>query len=120
MRFLLSSASATSVSASSLAVSASSLAFSGLFSSISLFLDLRSYLACDDLTTNEVGVPQIGQGVAEDRIVSLTDVEMRHGRESASQRFEGRKLSRRRTHQPTRATDEICWRSLTQWKNKQA
>jgi transposase len=46
----------------------------------------------DDLTTNEAGDPQIGQGVAEDRIVSLTDVEMRHGRKSASQRFDGRKL----------------------------
>jgi len=46
----------------------------------------------DDLTPNEAGDPQIGQGVAEDRIVSLTDVEMRHGRKSASQRFDGRKL----------------------------
>jgi transposase len=46
----------------------------------------------DDLTTDEAGDPQIGQGVAEDRIVSLTDVEMRHGRKSASQRFDGRKL----------------------------
>jgi len=46
----------------------------------------------DDLTTNEMGDPQLGQGVAEDRIVSLTDVEMRHGRKSASQRFDGRKL----------------------------
>jgi transposase len=46
----------------------------------------------DDLTTEEAGDPQIGQGVAEDRIVSLTDVEMRHGRKSASQRFDGRKL----------------------------
>jgi transposase len=46
----------------------------------------------DDLTLNEAGDPQIGQGVAEDRIVSLTDVEMRHGRKSASQRFDGRKL----------------------------
>ena len=46
----------------------------------------------DDLTTDEAGQPQIGQGVAEDRIVSLTDVEMRHGRKSASQRFDGRKL----------------------------
>jgi transposase len=46
----------------------------------------------DDLTSDEAGDPQIGQGVAEDRIVSLTDTEMRHGRKSASQRFDGRKL----------------------------
>jgi transposase len=46
----------------------------------------------DDLTTDEAGDPQIGQGVAEDRIVSLTDPDMRHGRKSASQRFDGRKL----------------------------
>src|SRR5512136_1562820 len=46
----------------------------------------------DDLTTDEAGNPQIGQGVAEDRRVSLTDTEMRHGRKSASQRFDGRKL----------------------------
>jgi transposase len=46
----------------------------------------------DDLATDEAGDPQIGQGVAEDRIVSLTDTEMRHGRKSASQRFDGRKL----------------------------
>ncbi len=46
----------------------------------------------DDLTPDEAGDPHIGQGVAEDRIVSLTDPEMRHGRKSASQRFDGRKL----------------------------
>jgi transposase len=46
----------------------------------------------DDLATDEAGDPQIGQGVAEDRIVSLTDIELRHGRKSASQRFDGRKL----------------------------
>lgn len=46
----------------------------------------------DDVTTDEHGEPHLGQGVAEDRIVSLTDVEMRHGRKSVSQRFDGRKL----------------------------
>jgi hypothetical protein len=34
----------------------------------------------DDLTADERGDPQIGRGVAEDRIISLTDPEMRHGR----------------------------------------
>jgi transposase len=46
----------------------------------------------DDLSRDEAGDPQIGQGVAADRIISLTDVEMRHGRKSASRRFDGRKL----------------------------
>ena len=46
----------------------------------------------DDVTIDEQGDPQIGQGVAEDRIVSVTDPEMRHGRKSAAKRFDGRKL----------------------------
>ncbi len=46
----------------------------------------------DDLTTDEQGDPQIGRGVAADRIISLTDPEMRHGRKSAAQRFDGRKV----------------------------
>jgi len=45
----------------------------------------------DDVTTDETGQPQIGEGTAPDRIVSLTDIEMRHGRKSAAQRFDGRK-----------------------------
>ena len=56
------------------------------------------------MTTDEAGAPQIAEGTAPDRIVSLTDLEMRHGRthrptlaagqghgQSASQRFDGRK-----------------------------
>jgi transposase len=46
----------------------------------------------DDVTTDEHGDPQIGEGVAEDRIVSMTDPEMRHGRKSAAQRFDGHKM----------------------------
>ena len=58
----------------------------------------------DDLTLDEAGEPQIAEGTAPDRIVSLTDLEMRHGRthrptlaagqghgQSAAQRFDGRK-----------------------------
>jgi hypothetical protein len=45
----------------------------------------------DDVTPDEGGEPQIAEGTAPDRIVSLTDLEMRHGRKSASQRFDGRK-----------------------------
>ena len=43
----------------------------------------------DDVTTDETGEPQIGEGTAPDRIVSLTDIEMRHGRKSAAHRFDG-------------------------------
>jgi len=46
----------------------------------------------DDVTTDEQGDPQLGQGVAEDRIVSVTDPEMRHGHKSRARLFEGRKL----------------------------
>jgi len=46
----------------------------------------------DDVVADEQGEPELGEGVAEDRIVSLTDPEMRHGRKSAAQRFDGRKL----------------------------
>ncbi len=45
----------------------------------------------DDVTTDETGQAQIGEGTAPDRIISLTDIEMRHGRKSAAQRFDGRK-----------------------------
>jgi hypothetical protein len=36
--------------------------------------------------------PEIAEGVAKDRIVSHSDPEMRHGRKSASRRFDGHKL----------------------------
>jgi hypothetical protein len=39
------------------------------------------------------GVGHIAQGTAQDRIVSLTDPEMRHGRKSAAHRFDGFKVS---------------------------
>jgi len=47
----------------------------------------------DDLVTDEDGNPQIGEGTASDRIISMTDPEMRHGRKSASRRFDGFKNS---------------------------
>jgi hypothetical protein len=37
------------------------------------------------------GGPRIKEGVAEDRIVSVSDTEMRHGRKSRSKRFDGYK-----------------------------
>jgi len=46
----------------------------------------------DDVATEEEGDPKLRQGVAEDRTVSMTDPQMRHGRKSASQRFDGHKV----------------------------
>ena len=46
----------------------------------------------DDIEMDEGGDPQIAEGVAQDRIVSMTDPEMRHGHKSAAQRFDGRKV----------------------------
>ena len=47
----------------------------------------------DDLVTDEEGHPQIGEGTASDRIISMTDPEMRHGRKSGARRFDGFKSS---------------------------
>ncbi len=46
----------------------------------------------DDVASDEQGNPQIAKGVAEDRIVSVTDSELRCGHKSAAQQFVGRKL----------------------------
>lgn len=46
----------------------------------------------DDLVTDEHGDPQIGRGVAPDRVMSVTDPEMRHGHKSAAKHFDGRKV----------------------------
>jgi transposase len=47
----------------------------------------------DDVVTDDEGQSQIGQGTASDRIISITDPEMRHGRKSKAQRFDGFKVS---------------------------
>jgi transposase len=46
----------------------------------------------DDVVTDERGDPQIGRGVAPDRVISLTDPQMRHGHKSEVKHFDGRKL----------------------------
>jgi transposase len=46
----------------------------------------------DDLVSDEQGDPQIGEGTAPDRIISLTEPEMRHGRKSSAHRFDGFKV----------------------------
>jgi transposase len=46
----------------------------------------------DDVVTDDHGNPQIGEGTAPDRIISITDPEMRHGRKSKSKRINGFKV----------------------------
>jgi hypothetical protein len=46
----------------------------------------------DDLETDEQGQIQIAEGTAPDRIISLTEPEMRHGRKSKAHRFDGFKV----------------------------
>jgi hypothetical protein len=53
---------------------------------------LLAQVVAQDVTTDDNGDPEIRQGVAKDRIVSFSDPEMRHGRKSASRRFDGYKL----------------------------
>jgi len=45
-----------------------------------------------DTEDDEAGNPKIRQGVAKDRIISTSDAEMRHGRKSASRKFDGYKM----------------------------
>jgi transposase len=47
----------------------------------------------DDLVSDEQGNPQIGEGTAPDRIISVTEPEMRHGRKSSAHRFDGFKAA---------------------------
>jgi len=54
---------------------------------------LLSSLLLQDLETAADGQVVIKQGVAKDRIVATTDVEMRHGRKSSSNRFDGHKAA---------------------------
>jgi transposase len=52
---------------------------------------LLSRVVLQDVEATEDG-PSIRDGVARDRVVSHSDPEMRHGRKSASRRFDGHKL----------------------------
>ena len=47
----------------------------------------------DDIVTDEEGQSQIGQGTAPDRIISITEPEMRHGRKSKAHLFNGFKAA---------------------------
>ena len=54
--------------------------------------DLLAQVIDQDVEADEGGDPRIRQGVAPDRVVSHSDPEMRHGRKSASRRFDGHKM----------------------------
>jgi hypothetical protein len=47
----------------------------------------------DDIESDDQGHPQIAEGTAPDRIISITEPEMRHGRKSSAQRFDGFKAA---------------------------
>lgn len=47
----------------------------------------------DDIESDAQDHPQIAAGTAPDRIISLTEPEMRHGRKSSAQRFDGFKAA---------------------------
>ncbi|MGH8571847.1 MAG: transposase, partial [Gammaproteobacteria bacterium] len=53
--------------------------------------DLLATVVDQDVELDEDGTARIRQGVAPDRVVSHSDPEMRHGRKSASRRFDGHK-----------------------------
>jgi hypothetical protein len=55
--------------------------------------ELLSTLLAQDIDRTEDDVPSIKQSVAKDRIVSVHDVEERHGRKSQSARFDGHKAA---------------------------
>jgi transposase len=55
--------------------------------------ELLSRLLVQDVKRSVEGRPEIINGVAPDRIVSVHDPEMRHGRKSATQRFNGFKAA---------------------------
>jgi transposase len=55
-----------------------------------------------DFESDDDGVPRLHRGTAAGRIISTVDTEMRHGRKSQHQRFDGYKLSAAvtNTHEP--------------------
>jgi hypothetical protein len=54
--------------------------------------ELLAQVIDQDVEPDDSGNPEIRQGVAPDRVISHSDPEMRHGRKSASRRFDGHKL----------------------------
>jgi hypothetical protein len=54
--------------------------------------DLLDQVVAQDVELDDQGNPVIRQGVAPDRVISHSDPEMRHGRKSASRRYNGHKF----------------------------
>ena len=54
-----------------------------------------------DFDVDEDGIPRLHRGTRADRIISTVDPEMRHGRKSQHQRFDGYKLSAAATNSDT-------------------
>ena len=54
--------------------------------------DLLAQVIDQDVEADDGGGPRIRRGVAPDRVISHSDPEMRHGRKSASRRFDGHKM----------------------------
>jgi hypothetical protein len=55
--------------------------------------ELRRELIGQDFDIDQDGVPRLHRGTRIDRIISAVDTEMRHGRKSSQQRFDGYRLS---------------------------
>jgi Transposase DDE domain/Transposase domain (DUF772) len=53
-----------------------------------------------DFDVDDDGIPRLHRGTRADRIISTVDPEMRHGRKSQHQRFDGYKLSATATNTP--------------------
>jgi len=62
--------------------------------------DLLRELIGQDFDIDPDGVPRLHRGTRSGRIISTVDPEMRHGRKSSQQRFDGYKLSAAATHGP--------------------
>ena len=59
--------------------------------------ELLARILAQDVECDENG-PRLKRGVAADRLISVHDPEMRHGRKSSSQRFNGHKAASRYRH----------------------
>lgn len=65
-------------------------------------------LVGQDFDIDEDGVPRLYRGTRSGRVLSVHDPEMRHGRKSQSQRFDGYKLSAAATNAPSPLITSIC------------
>lgn len=53
---------------------------------------MLAQVVAQDTEDDEAGNPKVRTGVARDRVISVSDTEMRHGRKSASRKFDGHKM----------------------------